>query len=817
MALLYLIILLPSVFGSGEVCTSGQYTASSKKANSTVFNLLAFASLQNSLNRTSRRIYGLIMAEAILYTTKKVNDEFLPPHLSIQTTVFDDCGESYTKMLATWVLKFTLDPHPNLGYNSTNLCSCHNRRKLPAGVVGPDNSAGAKFLSELTSFTGVPVISYLATSVVLENRDRYPNFFRTVASDRYFVQALVDMVVYFGWSYISIIASDNSYGLYGRTELLTLLPERKICIDLDLLFDFPLNEKQITKQLLHAKNKRNSNIFILFASSEIAGEVLKIAEEIEFFDVTWIFSDLTSSAEWLDELNPRVVQGSIGAVPNAGTFVEFKNFFWKESPHKGSHWMKKYYEENLETWKWYKKHKDMYLPTMLVSAFVRNAVYAHAHALLEYDSSEGSLEEYDHTNYTKHLSNVQFLMDSKRVGFTKIGNSVANNFLILSINISSKTFFKKIGKWSKGNRLRMFSTTIWSDSIPKSICSEVCEPGYYPVFDIGKQCCWICVNCQQGWMKSGRGNQPCAKCPDGFSIQNRTSCIEFQLFMLEGNVYYEILCITSFALGGFCMLLIISWIRNRNHALVKASNFQFSLLQLVVHLLIFFIIPILYYHQPTKAACAYRPIILITLIVALVSILGIKAEALVKVFKSKRRISQQEVLITKSISIGYVIGSVVTSVGIIMVLVAITEPYEQLRLVKNDYKFYKEKTCYTGIMHGSMTLLYLIQIIFCAVQAFRGRHLPHKFGESRCILSCAIFMLLKSCVIAILLFFSAISDTMRLFIVVLMFEVSNVYVLVVMFARRTWSLLCSSEKDNREALRLHVQQNVFKALEMKIE
>ena len=818
MRLFYLIILLPSASGSGKVCTSGQYTMSfNKKHNSTEFNLLAFASLQNSLNTTSRRIYGLIMAEAMIYSTKKVNEEILPPHLSIRTTVFNDCGESFSKMLATWTLKFTLDAHQKLGYNQTNLCSCENRRKIPAGIVGPDNSAGAKFLSELTSFTGVPIVSYLATSVVLENRDRYPDFFRTVPSDRFFVQTLVDIVVNFGWSYISIVTSDNPYGWYGRSELLTLLPERKICIDLDLLFDVPLNKRQITQQLLRAKNKRNSNIFILFASSEIAGELLKIAQEIEFFDVTWILSDLTSSAEWISDLNPRVIQGSIGAVPNAGPFVEFKDFFWKESPQKGSNWMRRYYKENPKAWKWHKKHKDIYLPTMLVSAFVRNAIYAHARALLEYDSIVGNFKDYDHANYTRYLSKVRFFMEGKRVGFTNVGNSIANNFLILSINISSKTFFKKIGKWSKGDGLRIFSTTVWSDNIPKSVCSETCEPGFYPVFDIGKQCCWVCVKCQQGWIKRKRGNQPCSKCPDGFSVPNRTSCVEFELIMLEGNIYYETLCFTSFALGGFCMLLIAFWIRNRNHALVKASNFQFSLLQLVVHLLVFFVVPILYYHQPTKAACAYRPIILTAVTIALVSILGIKAEALVKVFKSKRRISQQEVLITKSISYGYVIGSVAASVGVIILLVAITEPYEQLRLVKNDFKFYKENTCYTSIMHGFMTLLYIIQIAFCAVQAFRARHLPHKFGESRCILSCAIFMLLKLCVIAMLLFFSSISDTKRLFIVVLMFEVSNVYVLVVMFAKKTWSLLYCRETDDRKALRLHVQQAVFRSLETKLE
>ena len=78
-------------------------------------------------------------------------------------------------------------------------------------------------------------------------------------------------------------------------------------------------------------------------------------------------------------------------------------------------------------------------------------------------------------------------------------------------------------------------------------------------------------------------------------------------------------------------------------------------------------------------------------------------------------------------------------------------------------------------------------------------------------------MLLQVCVIAMLLFFSSISDTKRLFIVVLMYEVSNVYVLVIMFAKKTWSLLYHRETEVRKALRFHVHHVVSRSLEMKLE
>ena len=76
----------------------------------------------------------------------------------------------------------------------------------------------------------VPQVSYLSTAVVLSNKELYPYFFRTVPSDTFqakvsllsfisppkrcnnFSQAMIEVLVEFGWNYVSVVHTEGDYG-----------------------------------------------------------------------------------------------------------------------------------------------------------------------------------------------------------------------------------------------------------------------------------------------------------------------------------------------------------------------------------------------------------------------------------------------------------------------------------------------------------------------------------------------------------------------------------------------------------------------------
>ncbi|KAK1121010.1 hypothetical protein K0M31_010795 [Melipona bicolor] len=59
-------------------------------------------------------------------------------------------------------------------------------------------------------------VSFFSTSPELSNKQRFEYFTRTIPSDHYQVQAMVDIVLDIGWSYVSIIYEESNYGIKVR-------------------------------------------------------------------------------------------------------------------------------------------------------------------------------------------------------------------------------------------------------------------------------------------------------------------------------------------------------------------------------------------------------------------------------------------------------------------------------------------------------------------------------------------------------------------------------------------------------------------------
>ena len=83
------------------------------------------------------------------------------------------------------------------------------------GVLGPQTSAVSLEIASMGRLLNVPLVSYLSTSVTLCQRETFPNFFRTVPSDKHQAQAIVKLLKRFEWSYASFVHSDSEYGTTG--------------------------------------------------------------------------------------------------------------------------------------------------------------------------------------------------------------------------------------------------------------------------------------------------------------------------------------------------------------------------------------------------------------------------------------------------------------------------------------------------------------------------------------------------------------------------------------------------------------------------
>ncbi|KAL8613944.1 hypothetical protein ACOMHN_023180 [Nucella lapillus] len=80
------------------------------------------------------------------------------------------------------------------------------------GLIGPGSSEASIQVQNLMQIFNIPQIGYSATSMDLSDKNIYRYFLRVVPPDNYQVQALVDIVRAFNWTYISTVHSDEAEG-----------------------------------------------------------------------------------------------------------------------------------------------------------------------------------------------------------------------------------------------------------------------------------------------------------------------------------------------------------------------------------------------------------------------------------------------------------------------------------------------------------------------------------------------------------------------------------------------------------------------------
>jgi hypothetical protein len=72
--------------------------------------------------------------------------------------------------------------------------------------------------SHIFSFSALPnQVSFFSSSPELSNKQRFEYFTRTIPSDHHQVMAIVQMIRFLKWSYISILYEESTYGIKVNT------------------------------------------------------------------------------------------------------------------------------------------------------------------------------------------------------------------------------------------------------------------------------------------------------------------------------------------------------------------------------------------------------------------------------------------------------------------------------------------------------------------------------------------------------------------------------------------------------------------------
>ena len=215
-------------------------------------------------------IEGILWSEVFRYYLKQSNNAC--QFFSYQIYDLPYVYKSY--VITNITLDMVLDKDM---YSDTNeydgSCACEPKNKKlnnVLGIVGPTTSTSTEYISALTRYENIPIISYSATSDSLSDTQHYPNVLRTIPSDSVQVEVIKSLLDLFNWSYISLLYEDSSYGKSGRNLIIN-----KFCLYKEIRINSDYSN--INESLNEIRTKGGSKVVILYGLVQMTQAVLDAA------------------------------------------------------------------------------------------------------------------------------------------------------------------------------------------------------------------------------------------------------------------------------------------------------------------------------------------------------------------------------------------------------------------------------------------------------------------------------------------------------------------------------------------------------------
>ena len=195
------------------------------------------------------------------------------------------------------------------------------------GAIGPATTEQARLATVLFDQN---VISYAALSQAFDNRKSYARLYRTVPPYSVQVKVILDILNFFNWTYISAVHSTGEDWKQGIDSILMQFKTQGGCLGMQQIIPASatrLDYEEIIKELDRTPGVK---VVVLLTSSKDTDELLSVAHQLKFNNVTWVSStggisneavDVTKTAQDVLFLRYKISNS------NSEYFKEFENYF----------------------------------------------------------------------------------------------------------------------------------------------------------------------------------------------------------------------------------------------------------------------------------------------------------------------------------------------------------------------------------------------------------------------------------------------------------------------------------------------------------
>ncbi|XP_048025419.1 extracellular calcium-sensing receptor-like isoform X2 [Megalobrama amblycephala] len=633
------------------------------------------------------------------------------------------------------------------------------------GIIGDPGSTHSIAISSVLGLFRLPMISYYATCSCLSDRKKYPSFFRTIPSDAFQVQAMVQILNHFGWTWVGLLYSDDDYGINAAQSFYQDVQEFGGCVAFSEILPNVNNQKEI-QRIVGIIQGSTAKVVVVFSTSSY---LLPVVDEMVLKNVTgrqWIASEAwATSPVLLASRLKSVLGGTLGVAIRRGEIQGLGNFLLHLRPDNNSqNNMVRIFWENMfgcnfdtrgrEGEKKCSGQEDLSstdtpytdVSELRASYNVYKAVYALAHA-------------------------VHDLMQCEEGRGPFSGNSCAD--------------ISNLKPWQP----------------PRSVCSESCPPGSRRATRKGLPvCCFDCLPCADGEISNTTDATECIACPNDFwSNPEKDHCIPKEVQFLS---YEEPLGIslTTAALFGTCIcaLVIFIFAHYRKTPVVRSNNSELSFL-LLLSLKMCFLCVLLFIGRPQLWTCQLRHAVFGISFVLCISSILVKTMVVIAVFKSSRPESKG---VMKWFGAAQQRGTVLILTALQVVICAVwlstasPTPHKNSQYIRSIIVY----ECAIGSVAGFSLLLGYIGLLAAVsfLLAFLARNLPDNFNEAKFI----TFSMLIFCAVWIAFVPAYVSSPGKYAVAVEIFAIlaSSFGLLVAIFAPKCYIIILHPERNNKKAI-----------------
>ena len=574
---------------------------------------------------------ALQAAEAVQYRLREVNqNESVLSNISLGMFFLTDCWDVQTAIFqATKLL-----PMKNECFNNVKNITSYS---VSAALISRSSKLAIP-TSRLLSMYKIPHISIRASSDTLSDKTEFEYFSRTVPPDRLQTRAIIDLLIAFNWTYVSMIGESNDYSRNGIAKLKQLAEENEICIAYFVEVTFDYEDEDYDNIIRQLRINHEAHVVVIFmgqtqtlwsavkrqkAGGEfifVGGDAISLAFDETINSIQVIFSTQQSHSyngfeKYYDALFPWSILNK-PSFPHPKILSYLAKSQCNMTLPKGLNGSCFNYDrmDQLPGYELSTHHR------YIIDAL--NIFISSLDALIRQNCPSAFLDKsflrtcIKGPDLLKIVRNSSFIGYAGKVQFDKHGDGI-KDYDIWQRQADGKGGYETvvIGQWLYEERklLLNMETVKWfthnttlhpiATQLPESVCAKPCQVGEFNIPGELK-CCWECRPCRDNEIVRDdfRG---CIQCPvlTWPDQANFTACVPIPPTYLH---WLDPIALGLMTLSGAGLLttmaIILIFIKYRKKKVVKGSSVE-QMATIIIALLMSYANAILLIEKPTWIVC----------------------------------------------------------------------------------------------------------------------------------------------------------------------------------------------------------------------